>query len=45
MWYEIRVNGKKYTDVYDTQEIIRVSCDLVNGSGVEPDDIEVVEHK
>lgn len=45
MWYEIFVNGKKYTDVYDTQDIIKVSCDLVNGCGVDPDDITVIEHK
>lgn len=45
MWYEIKVKGEKYTDVYDEQEIIRVSCDLVNGCGVDPSDIEVITHK
>ena len=45
MWYEIKVNGREYATVYDTQDIIKVSCDLVNGDGVDPDDIEVVEHK
>ena len=45
MWYEILVKGKKVADVYDTQDIIRVSCDLVNGDGVDPDTIEVIEHK
>lgn len=45
MWYEILVNGEKKADVYDTQDIIRVSCDLVNGYGINPDDIEVIEHK
>lgn len=44
MWYEILVNDRKYTDVYDEQEIIRVSCDLVNGCGVNPDDIKVITH-
>lgn len=45
MWYEIKVKGNKVADVYDTQDIIKVNCDLVNGSGVDPDDIEVVEHE
>lgn len=43
-WFEILVDGVKKADVYDTQDIIKVSCDLVHGCGVDPDDITVVEH-
>lgn len=45
MWYEIKVRGEKYTDVYREEDIIRESCELVNGCGVDPDDIEVVRHE
>lgn len=44
MWYEIMVKGEKVADVYSEQDIIRTSCDLVNGCGVNPDDIEVITH-
>lgn len=44
MWYEIKVNGEKRMDVYSEQEIIKAFCDLVNGYGIDPDDIEVVTH-
>lgn len=45
MWYEIRVNGEKFTDVYREEDIIRESCELVNDYGVNPDDIEIITHK
>lgn len=41
---DYEVKGNKYKDVYDEQDIIKTSCDLVNGYGVDPDDIEVVTH-
>lgn len=40
-WYDIYVNGQLFDSVYDEQDIIKVSCDLVNGSGVDPEAIEV----
>lgn len=44
MWYEIKVNDKKVTDVYDEADIIKVSCELVNAYGVNDEDINVIEH-
>lgn len=44
MWYEIKVKGVKVADVYDTQDIIKISCDLVNGRGIDSDDIMVITH-
>ena len=45
MWFEILVENVKVADVYDEQDIIKVSCDLVNGNGVNPDDIRVITHE
>lgn len=42
-WFEIYAKGKKLADVYDEQEIIKTCCELVNGEGISPDDIEVKE--
>ena len=41
-WFEIYVKDEYYDAVYDEQDIIKLSCDLVNGAGVNPDDIKVV---
>lgn len=45
MWYEIYVKDDKYCDVYREEDIIKVSCDLVNGYGVDPEDIKIKEVK
>lgn len=38
-WRHIEVTA------YDTQEIIRINCELVNGYGADPADIEIIEKK
>ena len=43
-WYEIKWNGYDIS-VYDTQDIIKTVCDLVNGYGANPDEIEIITHK
>lgn len=42
-YFEIYVNDRHYETVYDDQEIIKISCDLVNAYGVNPDDIKIIE--
>ena len=47
IYYEIIASGEHagdivfYITVYDTQDIIRVTCDLINGYGVNPESIHV----
>lgn len=40
-YYIIKVNNKEYETVYDTQDIIRVFCDLINGYGIPESDVSV----
>lgn len=40
-YYIIKVNGEEYTTVYDQNDIVKVSCDLVNGCGIDPDAITI----
>lgn len=44
MWYEIIVNDIKVATVYDTQDIIRVSCDLIYDRGIAEEDIIIITH-
>lgn len=47
IYYEIIASGEHAGDivfditVYDTQDIIKVTCDLVNGYGIDPESIQV----
>ena len=47
LYYEVIASGDHCGDivfditVYDTQDIIKVSCDLINGYGVNPDSIKI----
>ena len=41
MYYIIKWKTREIA-VYDTQDIIKVWCDLVNGAGADPEDIEIV---
>ena len=45
LYFEITVNESDLfcyrKVVYDTQDIIKVSCDLVNGYGVNPENIVI----
>ena len=40
-YYIIRWNNHE-TTVYDTQDIIKITCDLVNGAGVDLDGIQII---
>ena len=47
IYYEVIADGTRAGDivfrytVYDTQDIIKITCDLVNGYGIDPDAIQV----
>lgn len=42
IYYDIIIKGTVYKNtVYDSNDIIKVFCDLVNGYGINPDDITV----
>lgn len=47
IYYEIIAEGSRAGDivfnttVYDTQDIIKVCCDMINGYGVDPESIHV----
>lgn len=42
-YYEIKFKGYSVT-VYDTNKIIEVVCDLVNGCGANEEDIEIITY-
>lgn len=44
VYYEIWFNNRYYITVYDSQDIIRECCDIVNGLGISPDNIQVKEY-
>lgn len=43
MWYEIYIKNEKFDDAYSDEELIKISCELVNAYGVNPDDIKVID--
>lgn len=43
MWYEICINDDLYEVCYDTQDIIKITCEIV-ALGINPDDIKIKEH-
>lgn len=44
IYYELKHNGKLYFTAYDSQEVIKRFCDMVNGYGIDPDEIETLTY-